>query len=78
MQVAPNRFIRGANGTAAKIGQDALVLEMDMWAVAFLRDFKLQTPAQTKDADQRFLVAEYSLEARNEKSSGLVTDLTTS
>ena len=34
----------------------ALILEMDMWAVAFLRDFQLQTPAQTKDADQRFLV----------------------
>ena len=78
LQVAPNRFIRGANGTAAKIGQDALVLEMDMWAVAFLRDFALQTPAQTKDADQRFLVAEYTLVARNEKANGLVTDLTTS
>ena len=78
LQVAPNRFIRGANGTAAKIGQDALVLEMDMWAVAFLRDFALQTPAQTKDADQRFLVAEYTLEARNEKANGAVFDLTTS
>ena len=78
LQVAPNRFIRGANSTAAKQGQDALVLEMDMWAVAFLRDFALQTPAQTKDADQRFLVAEYTLVARNEKANGLVTDLTTS
>ena len=78
LQVAPNRFIRGANGTAAKRGQDALILEMDMWAVAFLRDFQLQTPAQTKDADQRFLVAEYTLEARNEKANGAVFDLTTS
>ena len=78
LQVAPNRFIRGANSTAAKKGQDALILEMDMWAVAFLRDFQLQTPAQTKDADQRFLVAEYTLVARNEKANGLVTDLTTS
>ena len=78
MQVAPNRFIRGANGTAAKVGQDALILEMDYWSVSFLRDFSLQTPAQTKDADQRFMVAEYTLESRNEKSSGMVTDLTTS
>jgi len=78
MQVAPNRFIRGANGTAAKVGQDALILEMDYFAVSFLRDFSLQTPAQTKDADQRFMVAEYTLESRNEKSSGMVTDLTTS
>ena len=78
MQVAPNRFIRQANATSAKRGQDALVLEMDMFSVAFLRDFSLQNPAQTADADQRFMVAEYTLESRNEKASGLVTDLTTS
>ena len=78
MQVAPNRFIRGANATAAKIGQDALVLEMDMFSVSFLRDFSLQNPAQTADADQRFMVAEYTLESRNEAASGMVTDLTTS
>ncbi len=78
LQVAPNRFIRGANSTAAKKGQDALVLEMDYFAVAFLRDFALQTPAQTADADQRFMVAEYTLESRNEAASGAVYDLTTS
>ena len=78
MQVSPNRFIRGANGTAAKIGQDAHILDMEYWAVSFLRDFSLQTPAQTSDADQRFMVAEYTLESRNEKASGLITDLTTS
>ena len=78
LQVAPNRFIRGANSTAAKKGQDALVLEMDYFAVAFLRDFSLQNPAQTADADQRFMVAEYTLESRNEKASGAVYDLTTS
>jgi len=78
LQVAPNRFIRGANATPAKVGQDALVLEMDYWAVSFLRDFTLQTPAQTADADQRFMVAEYTLESRNEKASGAVFDLTTS
>jgi hypothetical protein len=78
LQVAPNRFIRGANSTAAKKGQDAYILEMDYFAVAFLRDFSLQNPAQTKDADQRFMVVEYTLVSRNEKSSGMVTDLTTS
>ena len=45
---------------------------------AFLRDFKLQHPAQTADADQRFLVVEYTLEAKNEASSGMVTDVTVS
>ena len=78
LQVQPNRFIRKSNATAAKRGQDVLCLEMDFWAVAFLRDFKLQTPGQSADADQRFLVAEYTLEAKNEAASGMVTDVTTS
>jgi len=78
MQVIPNRWIRKANSTSARRGQDVLLLEMDFWAVSFLRDFKLQKPAQTADADQRFLVVEYTLEAKNEGSSGLITDVTTS
>ena len=78
MQVIPNRWIRKTNGTAAKRGQDVLLIDMDIWAVSFLRDFKLQNPAQTADADQRFLVVEYTLEAKNEASSGMVTDVTTS
>ena len=78
MQVIPNRWIRKANASAVRRGQDVLLLEMDFWAVSFLRDFKLQKPAQTADADQRFLVVEYTLEAKNEGSSGLMTDVTTS
>ena len=78
MQVIPNRWIRKANSTSARRGQDVHLLEMDFWAVSFLRDFKLLDPAKTADADQRFLVAEYTLEAKNELSSGLVTDVTTS
>jgi hypothetical protein len=49
-----------------------------MWACAFLRDFALEDLAKTGDASKQFLVAEYSLESRNEKASGGVFDLTTS
>ena len=78
MQVVPNRFIRKTNATAAKRGQDVYLLDMDFFAVAFLRDFQLKSPGMSSDADQRFLVAEYTLESRNEQSSGMVTDVTTS
>ena len=78
MKVVPNRWIRKANSTSTKRGQDVLLLEMDMWAVPFLRDFKLEDPARTADADQRFLVVEYTLESKNQAASGLVTDVTTS
>ena len=69
LTAVPNRFQQA---------RSAYVLQPDMWAVAYLRDFQMIDLAQTADADQRFMVAEYTLESRNEKASGLITDLTTS
>lgn len=65
----PNRFQRA---------RDAWVLQRDMWAIAFLRNIRLLELDRTGDAEKRMLVVEYTLEARNEKASGLVADLTTS
>lgn len=58
--------------------RDAWVLQKDMWAVAFLRNIRLIELARTGDAEKRMLIVEYSQEARNERSSGIVADLTTS
>jgi hypothetical protein len=69
LQIVPNRF--SGNGTA-------FVLQSDMWAVAYLRQFQLHNLAKTGDSERRQLLVEYTLEARNEKSSGAVYDLTTS
>ena len=68
LQVVTNRFSRA---------ESALVLDMDMWAMATLREFE-QTPlAKTGDSDRVQLISEYTLEARNEAASGGVFDLTT-
>jgi Family of unknown function (DUF5309) len=71
LKVVPNRFQRA---------RDALILQMEMWAVAFLNGRRLiSIPlAKTGDSDRRQILAEYALVARNEKSSGGVFDLTTS
>ena len=53
--IVPNRFSRD---------RTCLVLDMSMWAVAFL----------TGDAETKSLIAEYTLVARNEASSGKVAD----
>lgn len=68
MQVTPNRFSRS---------RDAFVITPDLFAVAFLRDFSLEDLAKTGDATKQFLVAEYTLESRNEAGSGIIADLTT-
>ncbi len=71
LRVVPNRFQRD---------RDAFVLQMDMWAIAFMpgREFARIDLAKTGDSDRRMILSEYTLEARNEAASGAVYDLTTS
>jgi len=69
LEVVPNRFSRE---------RDALVLDMDYWAVGFLRDFTMHELSKTGDSEKRQLLVEATLESRNEGASGLVADLTTS
>ncbi|KKL56380.1 hypothetical protein LCGC14_2246010, partial [marine sediment metagenome] len=45
---------------------------------AYLRPFQLWDLAKTGDTERKQLLVEYTLEARNEKASGAVYDLTTS
>lgn len=69
LSVLPNRFM---------VQSSCLVLEMDMWAMASLAEFQETPLAKTGDSDRVQLLSEYTLEARNAKSSGIVADLTTS
>ena len=71
LKVVPNRFQRQ---------RDCWALQMDLWAVAFINGRRMVSVpiAQTGDSVRRLILSEYTLESRNEKASGLVTDLTTS
>ena len=71
LKIVPNRFQRA---------RDALVLQMDMWALAYLNGRKMVSIplAKTGDSIKKEVLSEYALEARNEKASGGVFDLTTS
>jgi hypothetical protein len=71
LKVVPNRFQRS---------RDVLVLQSEMWAVAYLNGRKMVSInlAKTGDSERRQILSEYNLVARNEKSSGGVFDLTTS
>jgi hypothetical protein len=65
----PNRFSRS---------RDALILQKDMWAIAYLRPFSIWDIAKTGDTQARQLLVEWTLESRNEGASGAVWDLKTS
>lgn len=58
--------------------RDCLVLQMNMWAMATLRNMQMKDLAVTGDSRRVQIRTEYSLESRNEKASGGVFDLTTS
>ncbi len=69
LKVVANRFQRS---------RDVLILQSDMWKVAYLRNMKTVELAKTGDSERRQIICEYTLEACNEKSSGGVFDNTTS
>lgn len=67
VRIVPNRFMRST---------DALVLNTDLWALAWLDPIRQSDLAKTGDtAAKKLVVGEYTLEARNEKGSGGVFDL---
>ena len=67
LAVIPNRF---------QVQDSMLVLQMDMWCLATLADFQETPLAKTGDSDRVQLLSEYTLVSKNEKSSGIVADLT--
>lgn len=69
IEIIPNRF---------QVAESALVLQKDMWAVAYLRPVQIVNLAKTGDSERRQIIVEYSLESRNELASGAVFDCSTS
>ena len=68
-RIVPDHFSRA---------RSALVVQPKHWEMRYLRPFKVNTLAKTGDADKRQLIAEATLISKNEKSSGVIADLTTS
>lgn len=68
LQIVPGRFNRDLT---------ALVLDMEYWGIAYLRPFTQYELAKTGDAEKRQMLVEFTLECKNEKASGKVTELAT-
>jgi hypothetical protein len=66
VSVVPNRFMRA---------RDAFILDPEYAAVAYLRPFATNELAKTGDSDKTQILAELTLEMRNEAAHGLVADL---
>lgn len=69
LKVMPNRFQRE---------RTVHVLQTDLWGLGFLRPYMEEDLAKTGDSDKKLVLAEWTLEARNQAGSGVVADLSTS
>jgi len=66
LQIVPNRFMRT---------RDALILDPEYAALAYLRPFQTNDLAKTGDSDNTQILAELTLEVQNEAAHGGVFDL---
>ncbi|MHA1538892.1 MAG: DUF5309 domain-containing protein [Alphaproteobacteria bacterium] len=69
LKVIANRFQRD---------ESCHIIQKDMWGVAYLQNFSTTELASTGNHKRKQILAEYTLEARNEASGGIIADLTTS
>ena len=72
VSVVPNRFMTSTN-TCDEV---AFIVDPDMAAVAYLRPFQTNELAVTGDNESTQLLAEYTLEVRNEAAHGIIADIT--
>ena len=71
LSVVPNRFLNSTNAG----DETAFVLDPDMAAVAYLRPFQTIELAKTGDSEKTQLLAELTLEVKNEAAHGIIADL---
>jgi hypothetical protein len=72
ISIVPNRFMTSTNSC----NETAFVLDPDMAAIAYLRPFQTNELAVTGDNESTQLLAEYTLEVRNEAAHGIIADIT--
>ena len=69
IQVVPNRVM------ATTAEKHVFLLQSDMAATAYLRDFQVADLAKTGDSEKKQLLVEYTLEMRNEAAHGIIADI---
>jgi hypothetical protein len=72
ISVVPNRFMNSTNAC----DETAFLVDPDMAAVAYLRPFQTIELAKTGDSEKTQLLAELTLEVKNQAAHGICADLT--
>jgi len=70
--VVPNRQMARAGATIAR---NAFLFTPNMLKLGIFRDYRVEKPAKTGDAEKRVLLTEYTLVVKNEAANGVIADL---
>jgi hypothetical protein len=72
-KIVPDRNL--ATDGPSSVAANAFFLDMDFWAINWLRPWHTELMAKTGDSIKQMLIAEYGLVSRNEKSSGILASV---
>ena len=72
ISVVPNRQMARAGATVAR---NAFLITPAMAKLGIFRDYRVEKPAKTGDAEKRVLLTEYTLIMKNEAAHGVAADL---
>ncbi|MCP1558407.1 UNVERIFIED_ORG: hypothetical protein M2438_002491 [Methylobacterium sp. SuP10 SLI 274] len=64
--VIPHRYIRSTT---------VIMFDPDLWALATLRNFKVEDVAKVADGDRKALITEWTLESKNQRGNAKIADL---
>ncbi len=74
-------FYETSNGTLKAVTnihmrkRSVFIIDPDYWAIAYKRKYNVKDLAKTGDSTQKQLLTQFTLQAKNEKSSGIIADL---
>lgn len=72
ISVVPNRQMARAG---AAVARNAYLITPNMVKLGIFRDYRVEKPAKTGDAEKRVLLTEYTLVMKNEAAHGVAADL---
>lgn len=78
LEIIPNRFqvdYLAQDGYGGAGDVDVFVLDMMYWAMSYLRGYRTEPLAKTGDADNRQIIVDWTVCAKQEASSGVIADV---
>jgi hypothetical protein len=75
LSITPNRLQTTHNDSAAAVCSDVFILDPSFLAISYLQGFRTEELAKTGTANNRQMLADWTLEVGNEKAQACIYDI---